>query len=76
MDEYFGCKLESDYYNTTLKFTQLMLLKRFGDEFDLPREKIPKISAPDGDTLMKVNPDEAMNEKDNKVCRYGVGKLL
>ena len=37
MDEYVGGKLERDYYNMTLKFTQPVLLQRFLDEFYLDR---------------------------------------
>ena len=76
MDEYVGCKLEHDYYNTTLEFTQPVILNILEDEFDVPGGKTLKITAPDGCTLIKGKPDEAMSDKYQKVYRFVFGKLL
>ena len=61
MDEYVDWNLENDYYNMTLKFIQLVLLKSFEDEFDLPRWNTLLILSPDGNILMKGNHDKVLS---------------
>ena len=76
MDEYVRWKLECDYDNVTLKFTQPVLPQLFKGGFDLNIGKAPKNTAPVWDILMKDNPEKAMPDKYQKVYIYGVGKLF
>jgi len=76
MDEYVGCKLERNYSNRSLKFTQPVLLQSFEDEFDLPEGKAPVTPAEAGSILVKGKPEETMSEKHQEKYRSGTGKLL
>jgi hypothetical protein len=75
MDEYVGCKIDCNFKNGTIKFTQPVMLQSFCDKFDLPEGNWPNTPVP-GDFLVKG--DEATNLKADAQAAYGsgVGKLL
>jgi hypothetical protein len=76
MDEYVGCKLERNWDEGWIKFTQPVLLQSFHDEFDLPDEKSPTTPAEPGQILMRCEEKDGMSAEKQGSYRSGVGKLL
>ena len=76
MDEYVGCKVDRNFEDGTIKFTQPVMIQSFSDEFELPEGKAPNTPATPGQFLVKG--DDATNLKQEQQTKYrsGVGKLL
>jgi hypothetical protein len=53
MDEYMGCKIDCNWQDGSLRFTQLVMIQSFNDEFDLPVSRPPNTPATPGDHLVK-----------------------
>ena len=58
-----------------MKFTQPVLLQRFLDEFELPTGNYTTPAVP-GQVLQPCDENNKLNEKNQKIYRSGVGKLL
>ena len=71
--EYIGCKIERE--GRKLKFTQLVLLQSFSNEFEMPS---PKYNTPAvaGTVLIPGKEEERLSVKETKKYRSGVGKLM
>jgi hypothetical protein len=63
MYKYVGCKLERNYEDGGIKFTQPVLHQSFTNEFDLPDEKDPQTPAEDGHMIYSCKPEDAMSDK-------------
>ena len=75
MNEYVGCKLERNWDNRSLKFTQPVMIQSFTDEFEVTiREQ--NLPASPGQILPRCEPEQGMSEKMQKKFRTGTGKLL
>ena len=76
--EYVGCKINRDWKNRSVKFTQPILLQSYKDEFDLPKSKqAPRVPAEPNDVLLPPVGDEVTLElSEQKTYRKGIGKLL
>ena len=73
MQEYIGCKIVRK--GNELKFTQLVLLQSFDDEFDLPKRKF-NTPAVAGTVLIPGNAEEVLTGAEATKYRSGVGKLM
>lgn len=76
MDEYVGCKVDRDFAEGSIKFTQPVMLQSFKDEFDIPLTRPPNTPGVPGDHLTKGDEGTLMDEKMQTTYRSGVGKLL
>ena len=74
-NEYVGCKLERDWSNRIIKFTQPVLLQSFEDEFDLPDREY-ETPAETGKVLTKCEDEQQVEPAEQKEFRSGTGKLL
>ena len=75
MDEYVGCKIERNWNERYLRFTQPVMIQSFSDEFNIEKNKA-KTPAEPGQVLLKCDEKNKMSDKDQTTYRSGVGKLL
>ena len=73
LDEYVGCKIERT--DTTIKFTQPVLLQSFEDEFDLPNTNYNTPAVP-GSVLTKCTDENALSSEEQTKFRSAVGKIM
>ena len=73
LDEYVGCKITRT--DTSLKFTQPVLLQSFTDVFDLPNTNYNTPAAA-GSILTKYTDENALSGKEQTKYRSAVGKLM
>ena len=77
MDEYIGCKLERNWDEGWIKFTQPVLIQSLSDEFNLPEDGPEPLTPTEaGQILMPCKEGEGMNPVGQTKYRSGVGKLL
>ena len=76
MDEYIGCKLQRDWVNNSVKFTQPVMIQSFKDEFETQENKNYATPAEPGSTLRRVQNGAVMEISKQKKFRSGTGKLL
>jgi hypothetical protein len=76
MDEYVGCKLERNWAERWIRFTQPVLIQSYSDEFELGNEAAPSTPADPGQHLMPCKPEDGLNDADQTLYRKGTGKLL
>ena len=74
-NEYVGCKLERDWKERSVKFTQPVLLQSYEDEFELPSRDY-ETPAEAGKVLVKCEDDQQVEPAEQKEFRSGTGKLL
>ena len=75
INEYVGCKIETNREEKHLRFTQPVLLQSFKDEFELP-DKTYQTPAESKQVLQHTDDDELLDDKYQSEYRSGVGKLL
>ena len=73
--EYVGCKIDRDWKNGSMKFTQPVMLQSFKDEFETSDRK-PNTPAEAGTVLAKSSESAKVGSKRHTYFRKGVGKLL
>ena len=73
LDEYVECRLTR--IKGKIKFTQDVLVQRFEDEFDLPRNNYTTPAKP-GRILTKGDPNSAVDAKTQTYFRSGVGNTI
>jgi hypothetical protein len=76
MNEYVGCKIERDWKEKWIRFTQPVLLQSYTDEFSIPADVSPTIPAEGGQLLVPCKPADGVRETIQGMYRSGVGKLL
>jgi histone deacetylase 1/2 len=76
MDEYVGCKLERNYEENWVRFTQPVLIQSYSDEFPLGDETAPSTPADPAVQLMSCKEEDALGDKEQSLYRKGTGKLL
>ena len=76
LKEYVGNKIDIDMELQTMKFTQPVILDSFNDEFDIADITVPSTPMAPGTILMKGNGQGLVSQKDQKVYRSGVGKMI
>ena len=76
MDEYVGCKIDRDWDEGSLRFTQPVMIQSFHDEFNLPTARPPNTPGAPGEHLVKGDDGTQMDENMQLKYRSGVGKLL
>jgi len=72
LNEYVECKIKQT--DSTIRFTQPVLLQSFGDEFKCKAGKI-QIPAEAGGNLEKCKTADALSEGEQTKYQSGVGKL-
>jgi hypothetical protein len=77
MDKYVGCKLQRNYKEHRIKFTQTVLLQSYKYEFELEgKEKATTMSAEPGQVLMPCKEEDGLNSQEQAAYCKGTGKLL
>jgi hypothetical protein len=76
MDEYVGCKIDRNWQDGSLRFTQPVMIQSFNDEFELPVSRPPNTPATPGDHLVKGDDGTNIGVELQFKYRSGVGKLL
>jgi hypothetical protein len=76
MNEYVGCKLERNYEEGWIRFTQPVLIQSYSDEFQLGTEAAPSTPADPAVQLMSCKEEDALVDKEQSSYRTGTGKLL
>ncbi len=77
LTEYIGCKIDRNDKEGWMKLTQPVLMQSFVDEFGITKDgDTPKTPATPGEVLQKGEPENQLSDKDQRIYRSGVGKLL
>ena len=78
MREYVGCKIDRNYVNRTVKFTQPVMVQSFRDEFDIEdaMKRPPVTPAEPGSVLLPAQPENYVSSAKQSYYRSGVGKML
>jgi hypothetical protein len=76
MDEYVGCKLEQEWEEHSIRFTQPVMIQSFKDEFDVLEGSRFKTPAEPGSVLVKCEEENGLMNTLQTVYRSGTGKLL
>jgi hypothetical protein len=74
-NKYVGCKIDHDINNSVLKFTQLVMLRSFDDEFEMPEQYYVSPGEP-GKVLDQTEEGQELSRSMQTKYRAGVGKLL
>jgi hypothetical protein len=76
MNEYVGCKIDRNFEDGMIKFTQPVMLQSFHDEFEMPEGKAASTPAAPGELLVKGKEGTHLKSDQQATYRSGVGKLL
>ena len=77
LTEYVGCKIEQDYFNGSIHFTQPVMIKRFTDKFPEKRKERKCVAPADyGTVLVDTKSGEGLSKPKHKYFRYIVEKML
>ena len=67
MDEYVGCKLERNWKERSIRFTQPVMIQSFKDEFDILEGSKLKTPAEPGTVLVKCEEENGLKALLQKV---------